>query len=111
MIWFFVQVCPPIAVLLCGRPFAAIFNLLLIFPFLQWRHATIMAMEIAEQYTADRRAQMMGQYIQGVEVGVRKLSPGQPRLPAKRKVDPPLIEAPDVGTRGTQFAHKDRWRD
>jgi len=54
MLYFLAIVCPPLAVILCGKPGTALINLVLTFMF--WIPGVIHALLVVGEHKADQRA-------------------------------------------------------
>ena len=61
MLYLVAVVLPPLAVLLCGKPFQAIISFVLQLTLIGWVPATIHALFVVNNYYADRRANRMMQ--------------------------------------------------
>ena len=57
MRYFIAIICPPAAVLLCGKPFQAVLNLILTLCF--WIPGVVHALFVVNSHLADRRMQKM----------------------------------------------------
>ena len=65
MLYLVAVVLPPLAVLLCGKPFQAIISFILQLTLIGWVPATIHALFVVNNYYADRRADRMIQEMRG----------------------------------------------
>lgn len=91
-------ICPPLAVLFCGRPFAMFINMFMVLG--GWRNAVNHALVCY----ADRRG---SQYAGNITKAIHKpewTKPSRRSLPEKQET--PLIDDPCVGARGTRFKRK-----
>ena len=59
MLYLVAVVLPPLAVLLCGKPFQAIVSFILQLTIIGWLPATIHALFVVNNHYADRRADRM----------------------------------------------------
>ena len=64
MLYLVAVVLPPLAVLLCGKPFQAIISFLLQLTVIGWLPATIHALFVVHNRNADRRANRMMQVME-----------------------------------------------
>ena len=59
MLYLVAVVLPPLAVLLCGKPFQAIISFILQLTVIGWLPATIHALFVVHNHNADKRADRM----------------------------------------------------
>jgi uncharacterized membrane protein YqaE (UPF0057 family) len=92
------QIIPPLAVLLCGKPFTALLNVfLIVWP---WGSARVHAEEVVMNHLQDKRFQKLGTQVKEP----RERAPKQLREPKEKTAPAPtVVNDPVVGQNGTRF--------
>jgi uncharacterized membrane protein YqaE (UPF0057 family) len=112
---FLCWVCPPLAVLSCGRPFSALLNFFLVC--LLWYPGVVHAHAVVERYYNDQRSKKMIQVVNYPAWAQHVFAAPQGRklkLPAKKsqkslvQAEEPVYNDPAVGENGTRFRRRGR---
>ncbi len=97
---FFAIVFPPLAVLLCGKPFSAIFNMFLL-PFF-WVPAVRHAWAVVDDHHRDLRTRKVTNAIESLQAPLLMRNASEPRFIDRQ----PIINSPFVGTGGSVFRQR-----
>lgn len=113
---FFAWVCPPLAVLSCGKPFSAVLNFFLLFFF--WYPGVMHAQAVVDNYYADRRNKKMmrvvdypawAQHVFSAAPQDGRLElPKRKRQKAKAEPEAMSYDDPAIGRNGTLFRKRNR---
>lgn len=102
MIFILCYLCPPLAILLCGRPFAAFFSVF--FCILGWFPGVRMALIIADQHYRDKRNMQLVGAINGVSRSFQQ--PPMMMMPPPTYYLPPEPPPPALPAGGERMSFK-----
>lgn len=103
MILFLCYVCPPLAVLLMGRPFSAVMNCF--FTMFLWVPGVGHALVCYADYKGGKHVKTITRAINNPEY-VRKSRASSPRIKKEVVSVAPVYDSPHVGKNGTRFRAK-----
>jgi len=95
-------ICPPMAVLFMGRPFASMMNMLMIFG--GWNNMVKHALVC---YADRRGSQYVGKVTKAIDQPAWTRQFQQPQRQVRSAPEPQLIDDPCVGANGTVFKRKE----
>lgn len=105
---FLARIFPPLAVLLCWKPFSAFFNCFL--TIFGWYPGVAHAVDVVNNHLADKRntksMHAINQPAWATRVFPEQSKTKYKRLTAAKTVEPNIIDNPKIGAGGTRFRSK-----